>query len=118
MKKLLAILTMQMIIIGSFAQVRPNITSFSSSQRTQLAILMQQYITPQVIEDHCIMTMGIDDIHSDFNFLPFHRTYIEKMEDWLKLQPGGAIFVPLPYWNPELAGGLPSELRVVDPDCS
>jgi hypothetical protein len=118
MKKLLSFLTLQLLFFGSFAQVRPNITSFSPAQRTQLATLMQQYITPQVIEYHCIMTMGIDDIHSDFNFLPFHRVYIEKMEDWLMLQPNGAQFVPLPYWNPALAGGLPIELRVVDPDCS
>lgn len=118
MKKLFSTLIFLFVAMSNFAQVRPNITSFTSAQRTQLANLMMEYITPAVIEDHCIMTMGIDDIHNDFNFLPFHRTYIEKMEDWLKLQPGGAIFVPLPYWNPELAGGLPIELRVIDPDCS
>jgi hypothetical protein len=104
--------------INSYAQVRPNINSFTPAQRTLLANLMMQYITPAVIEDHCVMTMGIDDIHSDFNFLPFHRVYMEKMEDWLKLQPGGAQFVPLPYWNPELPGGVPMELRVIDPDCA
>lgn len=118
MKKILGFLAIQMLYYSSFAQVRPNITSFSSAQRTQLATLMQQYITPQIIEDHCIMTMGIADIHSDFNFLPFHRVYIEKMEDWLMLQPGGSQFVPLPYWNPQLAGGVPVELRVIDPDCA
>ncbi len=118
MKKLLSTVAILLLYIISFAQVRPNITSFSPAQRAQLAILMQQYITPQVIEDHCIMTMGIEDIHSDFNFLPFHRTYIEKMEDWLMLQPGGSQFVPLPYWNPELTGGVPVELRVIDPDCA
>ena len=117
MRKFLFLLTIEMLFYSSFAQVRPNITSFNPQQRTQLATLMQQYITPAVIEDHCIMTMGIDDIHSDFNFLPFHRAYIEKMEDWLMLQSGGSQFVPLPYWNPELASGLPSELQVVDSDC-
>ena len=60
----------------SFAQVRPDINSFTSAQQTQLATLMQQYITPQVIEYHCVMTIGIDDIQSDFNLLSFFRVYI------------------------------------------
>lgn len=55
-------------------------------------------------------------IHSHFDFLPFHRTYIEKMEDYL-LSKGSAyhIFVPLPKWDP--CTWTPPEFQVFDPDC-
>lgn len=98
------------------AQVRPDINSFSSGDRTLLATLMQQYITTAVIEDHCVhMMITGGHVHSDFDFLPFHRMYIERMEDYL-LEQGYPQFVPLPAWNPE-TGGVPLELQVVDPDC-
>lgn len=117
MKKILSFLTIQMLFFSSFAQVRPDINSFTSAQQTQLATLMQQYITPQVIEDHCNydpMGMGMPHIHSEFDFLPFHRMYIERMEDFL-IRQGFPQFVPLPYWDP--SGTVPLPLRVIDADC-
>src|SRR5687768_13351967 len=101
------------------AQVRPLITSLTSAQRTQLCSLMQVYITPAIIKQHCdyIALTGNPslDIHSDFDFLPFHRMYIERMEDWLILQ-GFPQYVPLPRWSP--ATCTPTEFQVVDPDCA
>lgn len=110
-----------------YAQVRPDINTFNTnglsdpnSQQT-LCSLMQVYITPAVIEDHCGMP-SMDPmyvtgghIHSDFDFLPFHRTYIEKMEDFLILK-GYPQFVPLPKWNPSTI--RPLAFRVVDADCA
>lgn len=117
MKRFIVLTCLLAIQTCAWAQVRPNINSFSSADRTLLATLMMQHITPAVIQDHCVMVMiGGGMIHSDFNFLPFHRMYIERMEDFL-IQQGYPQFVPLPYWNPE-AGGVPIELQVVDPDCA
>lgn len=97
-------------------QVRPDlINDFSPAERTTLVNLMQQYITAQVVEDHCdYVAQGEPDIHDDFNFMPFHRAYIEGMEDFLILN-GHPEFVPLPSWNP--ATPTPVEFRVVDSDC-
>lgn len=53
------------------------------------------------------------DIHDDFNFLPFHRLYLEKLEDWL-LEQGYPQYVPLPKWT-----GLvppPLEFRTAGPN--
>ncbi len=98
--------------------VRFDINYFNSSEKTLLATLMQQYIDKQIIEEHCLpasltMTTG-GGIHSDFDFLSFHRAYLEGMEDWLLLQ-GYPQFVPLPCWDPSTTS--PVEFRVVDSDC-
>lgn len=51
---------------------------------------------------HCdyteIMNNSNFDIHDDYNFLPFHRTYLEKLEDFL-LEKGYPQYVPLPKWT-------------------
>lgn len=99
------------------AQVRPDIYSFTSAERTMLVNAMMEYIDAEVVQKHCVhqMTTG-GGIHSHFDFLPFHRTYLEKMEDYL-LSKGGAyhIFVPLPKWDP--CTWTPPEFQVIDPDC-
>lgn len=66
---------------------------------------------------HCdyttIMNDAGYDIHDDFNFLPFHRLYLEKLEDWL-LEQGYPQYVPLPKWT-----GLvppPLEFRTAGPN--
>lgn len=107
--------------INSFGQtyeVRPNLYDFTPAQRDTLADLMQQYITVEVVEYHCdfINLTGVNSlqIHDDFNFLPFHRAYLEGMEDFFILN-GHPEFVPLPYYDPSQA--TPSQLRVVDADC-
>lgn len=102
----------------TIAQVRPNVANFTPAQRTQLVNAMMEYIDNTSVGKHCIhmMTTG-GHIHSDWDFLPFHRTYIEGMEDYIKSK-GSAydIFVPLPKWDPSTP--VPLELRVVDPDCA
>lgn len=102
------------------SQVRPDIVNdFTSAERTTLANLMLQYITLDVVQQHCDYTAqtGISsiDIHSDFDFLPFHRMYIEGMEDFL-LKEGYPQFVPLPKWDQSTC--LPTELRVMASFCS
>ena len=99
------------------SQVRPDlITDFNSTQRTTLVNLMQQYITAQIVEYHCdyVAQGGESDIHDDFNFMPFHRVYIEGMEDYFMLS-GHPEFVPLPAWDPSTP--TPTEFQVVDADC-
>jgi hypothetical protein len=104
------------------AQVRVEINTFTAAQHTELATLMQTYITPAVITEHC----NTIDLHSDFNFLDFHRVYIQKMEDWLRQQDLGPVmangtggfgskYVPFPKWSQSYA--LPLPFRVVDMDC-
>jgi hypothetical protein len=105
-----------LVISGSlFSQIRKDLNSFSPSERATLVNLMQQYITRKVIEDHCFQGNSTVEIHDDVNFLPFHRAYIEAMEDFL-MSKGYSQFVPLPYWLPSTP--VPAEFRVIDPDCS
>ncbi len=115
------LLTALLMLSACFAygQARPDIASFSSGDRTTLVTLMQQYITIDIIKQHCDYTAITGDpaynIHDDFNFLPFHRMYIEGMEDYL-LEQGYPQFVPLPSWDPNTC--TPTEFQVVDPDCA
>ncbi|HHH53919.1 MAG TPA: hypothetical protein ENK91_09695 [Bacteroidetes bacterium] len=107
------------------AQVRPDIFSFTSTQRAELADLIIDFVNPDILQYHCdyttIMNNGLYDIHDDFNFLPFHRTYLEKLEDYL-LEQGYPQYVPLPKWTGLVAP--PIEFSTagpngngVDPDC-
>ncbi len=107
------------------AQVRPDIYSFTSAQRAELADLIIDFVNPDILQYHCdyttIMNNGLYDIHDDFNFLPFHRTYLEKLEDYL-LEQGYPQYVPLPKWTGETIPPIefstagPDE-NGVDPDC-
>lgn len=121
-------LTLALMIVAppTQAQVRSDINDpnlFTSAQRTELFDLMIQYIDGPVLEEHCVMTMitGVM-IHGDFDFLPFHRTYLEGMEDFL-ISQGHPEFVPLPKWDPSTPA--PTEFQFggpnsdgIDPDCS
>jgi hypothetical protein len=109
--------TLLLFIVSSslFSQIRKDLNSFTPAERTTLVTLMQEYITKKVIEDHCYQGASMVAIHDDVNFLPFHRAYIESMEDFL-MRKGYSQFVPLPYWLP--SAPVPVEFRVVDPDCS
>ncbi len=82
--------------------------------RTMLYNLMIQYIDEDVMKMHCDEHDDISGgmIHSDWDFLPFHRTYLEGLEDFLIAQ-GHPEFVPLPYWDPAIPA--PQEFQV-DPD--
>ncbi|WP_145990412.1 hypothetical protein [Psychroflexus sp. MES1-P1E] len=56
------------------AQVRPDIFSFSSSQREELADLIIDFVDVEIIQIHCDYTthMGVSyDIHDNFNFFTF-----------------------------------------------
>ena len=103
--------------LNSFGQVRPDLrTDFTGAQKTTLVNLMQEYIDAEIVDYHCNFTnlSGEEDIHDDFNFMPFHRVYLEGMEDFL-IMKGHPEFVPLPSWDPDT--GTPSQFRVVDADC-
>lgn len=110
-----------LIIISSTlkAQVRPDIFSFTSAQRTELANLIIDFVDVEIVQLHCDYTTHMEvsqfdyNIHDDFNFLPFHRTYLEKLEDWL-ISQGHSEYVPLPKWT-----GLvlpPDEFRIAGPN--
>lgn len=117
--KYVSIIFLFLFSLNCAGQVRPSlINDFTPSQRTTLVNLMQQYIDVTIIHHHCyfdVLTGDPDlDIHDDFNFLPYHRVYIQKMEDFFILE-GYPEFVPLPGWDPDTP--TPSEFRVVDSDC-
>lgn len=98
-------------IVGlSFGQVRQDINSLTQVDQTILFDAMCDYITPQIIEQHCNFNTSFtngtptfpspgNNIHSDFDFLPMHRVYLEGIEDYL-IEKGLGQFVPLPYWQP------------------
>jgi hypothetical protein len=100
-----------------FSQVRRDISTLSSAEKTELVTLMREYITRQIIEDHCNANASGHsmNIHDGNNFLPFHRAYIEGMEDFL-LKKGYPQYVPLPSWDPNTS--IPTEVRVIDADCN
>jgi len=107
------------IALNVLSQVRQDlIVDFTPAERDTLVDLMQQYITSDIVELHCNFRnlTGNNDlqIHDDFNFLPFHRAYMEGMEDFFILN-GHPEFVPLPSWDPNTL--TPTEFRLVDADC-
>lgn len=107
------------IALNVLSQVRQDlIVDFTPAERDTLVDLMQQYITSDIVELHCNFRnlTGNNDlqIHDDFNFLPFHRAYMEGMEDFFILN-GHPEFVPLPSWDPNTP--TPTEFRLVDADC-
>ena len=113
----IALLVGLLIPMLTNAQVRPDIYSFTPAQRTQLVNAMMEYIDSNSVQKHCVhQTVSGGHIHSDFDFLPFHRVYLEGMEDYIKTK-GAAydIFIPLPKWDPTTT--TPTEFQVIDPDC-
>ncbi len=74
---------------------------------------MQTYIDANILQQHALNNMFI---HGDNNIIPFHKLYLEGLEDYL-FKIGLTQFIPFPYWNPEI-GPIPSEFWVVDADCS
>jgi len=86
---------------------RPDINSFTSTQRTQLRNLIIDYVSANndaVINEH----QTSPGIHNyDEVFLTWHREYIAGLESYL-MSNGGSQFVPLPAYNPN--GCIPDEL--------
>jgi len=81
-----------MLLFGSHAlnaqqvSTRPSISSLITIEQQTLANLILQHIDANILTDHCDMTTTTGgDIHSDFDFLPFHRAYIQRLEDDLIL---------------------------------
>jgi hypothetical protein len=117
--KLLTFTILFNIILVLHSQVsRQTLHFMSTSQKTALATQMHNYISAEVIEQHCDMKMLTGgDIHSDFDFLPFHRGYLQDMEDYLFLN-GAKQHVPLPLWDPaDQSLPLPTQFRTLDNDC-
>jgi len=115
------IITFLMIFVSSIkinAQVRPDIFSFTPAQRTELANLIITFVTPEILQMHCDYTTYMTDtgynIHDNFNFLPFHRTYLERLEDWL-ISQGHPEYVPLPKWTGLVSA--PIEFNIVSSAC-
>ncbi len=98
------------LLIGSsiflMAGQRPDINSFSSTQRTQLRNLMMDYISTSVVQEHQNSMMLAHNYQMEF--LTWHRDYIGDMENYLR-NNGGSQFVPLPRWNPST--NIPNEFR-------
>jgi hypothetical protein len=122
-KKICVSLFLMAHVIFYYAQVpqpgysvRPSVHTLSQQERTSLSNLMLRYIDDKILTEHCAMTTYTGgSIHSDFNFLPFHRAYLQGLEDFL-IKEGYPQFVPLPMWDPTTT--CPTEFRVIDPDCS
>jgi hypothetical protein len=89
---------------------RPDLNDdFTPAERSDLDDLMGDYIDACVIGQHYT-----EHIHDIPMLLPWHRTYIAGLENYLVSQ-GHPEFVPFPKWlasNP-----IPAELQSVDPDC-
>ncbi len=117
LKKVSVFFLLLFISFSSLGQVRKNLNDLSPAARLELVNLMKEYITKDVIENHCSsLSDGHSmDIHNDDNFLPFHRCYIEALEDFL-IRKGHSEYVPLPSWPPNTP--VPTEFRTVDPDCA
>lgn len=90
---------------------RPDLNDdFTPAERDVLDDLVLNYI------DACVIGLHYTpDIHSITNLLPWHRTYIDGLENYLIAQ-GHPEFVPFPKWvasNP-----IPAEFQDIDPSCT
>lgn len=97
--------------------IRPNIEDLqlSPTEYDQLRTALYHHIDQEVMQEHCNYG-AIYMIESDWSFLPFHRVYLEGLEDYLySLGPPWRNWVPLPRWRPTTP--LPLELRFNDADC-
>lgn len=90
---------------------RPDLNDdLTGSQQETLADLIQDFITAAVVDTH-LTTPGI---HGTLYFLPFHREYLNDLENFL-ISNGHAEFVPLPKWDP--AKPIPAAFTAIDADC-
>lgn len=88
---------------------RTNLNELSSEERTQLAQLIQQYATPEIVGRHLFPPPGI---HTDGSiFLSWHREYIAGLENFL-VEQGHPEWSPLPAWDP--SEPIPDEFDIPD----
>ncbi len=117
------------------ANPRPDINFFSAAERQQLNDLILDYIcngqpeynglTPndhhfnERCEAHtnsCSPELvNCNGIPVNENFLPWHREFLENLENYL-MANGGSQFVPLPAWDPCTA--IPAEFQGSGSRCS
>jgi len=98
--------------------VRQNIWALglNTAEYQQLRTALEHYIDEGVLQDHCLPG-DIHNVESDWSFLPFHRVYLEGLEDYLySLGEPWRNWVPLPKWAPNVS--LPPQLQFNDPDCA
>ena len=82
-------------------------------EQQSLANLILQPIRVNILTNHCDMRRTASvDIHSDFDFLPFHRVYIQRLEDDLVLSENPQ-FVSLQQWDVNFPIGAP--FQAIDP---
>jgi len=90
---------------------RRDLSSLTSTERTELANLIRNYVTQTVLDEHQAWHAihgpgGTRGVGSGERFLAFHRNFIGKLEDHLIAENQNQ-YVPLPTWNP--ANRIPSE---------
>ncbi|MFA7446606.1 MAG: tyrosinase family protein [Flavobacteriaceae bacterium] len=108
---------------NTIAQVRQSVSSLTLAEQEELAGLILEFLETDVIGTHsAAMDMGQNNtlpdelrVHQNENFLPFHRAYIAKLEDFLILK-NASQYVPLPKWTPETV--IPEAFWGVSPNCS
>lgn len=85
---------------------RPNLKSLTAAQRAQLAQLIQQYVTPAIVNQHAFPPPAA---HAPATILSWHRNFILGLENFLVAQ-GHPEWSPLPAWNP--AEPIPAEFNI------
>ncbi len=91
---------MLLVSLQLLAGQRPDIYSFSSTERTELRNLILDYVTANnnaVITQHSTNPSVFHNY--DEVFLTWHRSYLAGLENFL-MNNGGSEFVPLPAWDP------------------
>jgi hypothetical protein len=90
---------------------RPDLNNdFTPAERDVLDDLVLGYL------DGCVIGLHYTpNIHSQANLLPWHRTYIDGLENHL-ISQGHPEFVPFPKW--EAANPIPAEFQDIDPSCT
>jgi hypothetical protein len=97
------------------ADPRRDLNSLSPTQQQELAALLEEYLTGEIVDVHRrnnspwhSMSTGV----AGLAFFPGHRGYIGGFEMWLLNVRNRPEFVPLPKWNP--ATSIPSDFQRTD----
>ena len=96
-------------------KIRGNLNDLTSAERLELAGLIKNYVTPDVLKEHESWhnTMsnqmanpnpmhGSHEIHgkgTGDTFFSFHRNYNGKLDTWLQAK-GKEKYTPVPFWEP------------------
>jgi hypothetical protein len=98
--------------VQGWGQVRQDLYSLTPAEQTTLATLVGDYVDKYVVATHAF---NMPMVHSNPNFLPFHRAYVQGLEDYLTLR-GYPQFVPLPKWLPQ--NEITTTWQTIDPACA